>query len=103
VVERLDGRAVALRQAAVVRLLGPAERDALAAVCEGLGLVGSWWRVEVVADLFVLLAGARAMERRMARGASRTAALREAASALGVPFTTLRDHANKLVLQKGAP
>ena len=100
-VERLDGRAVALRQTAAVRLLLPAERDALTTLCDGLGLVSSWWNVRVVHDVFVLLAGQRAMERRMARGASRTAALRAAASELGLPYETLRDAVNGLLLQKG--
>ena len=100
-VERLDARAVQLRQRAVVALLVPAGRAALAAVVSGLGLVGSWWRVRVVHDVFVLLAGQRAMERRMARGASRTAALRQVAGELGLPYETLRDAVNGLLLAKG--
>jgi len=102
-VERLDRRAIGLRENAVVQLLTAAEREALAAVVSGLGLVGSWWRVRAVHDVFVLLAGQRALERRMARGASRTAALRAAASELGLPYTTLRRHVNGLLLEKGAP
>jgi len=102
-VERLDTRAVHLRQGAVVKGLTVAEREALAAVCTGLGLVGPWWRVRAVHDVFVLLAGQRAVERLTSNGASRTAALREAASELGVAYTTLRDAVNGLVLQKGAP
>jgi len=102
-VERLDSRAIALRQAAVVGVLAPAERDALMAVCTGLGLVGAWWKVRAVHDVFVVLAGQRRVEQVMAGGASRTAALRAAAADLGVPFTTLRRQVNGLLLEKGAP
>ena len=102
-VEPLDGRAIAVRQAAVLRVLTPAEREALAVIVDGLGLVSGWWKVRAVHDVFVLLAGQRAMERRMARGASRTAALRTAAGELGVAYTTLRDAVNGLLVQKGVP
>ncbi len=102
-VERLDARAVQLRQRAVVALLMPAERDALTAVVSGLGLVGSWWRVRAVHDVFVLLAGQRRMEQLMVAGASRTAALRQVAGELGVKGGTLRDAVNRLVLEKGVP
>jgi len=104
VIERLDGRAVQLRQRAVVALLMPAERDALAAVVSGLGLVGSWWRVRAVHDVFVLLAGQRRVEQLMARGESRTAALRQVAGELGMSrWETLRDMLNRLLAEKGAP
>ncbi len=103
VVERLDGRAVQLRQSAVVQLLTVAERDALAAVCSGLGLVGAWWRVRVVHDVFVLLAGERRLAQLVSTGLSRTAALQQAAGELGVPWGTLRDRLNALVLEKGVP
>jgi hypothetical protein len=102
-VERLDARAVALRQAAVIKLLTADEREALAAVCTGLGLVGSWWRVRAVHDVFVLLAGQRTVDRLTSGGASRTAALQEAGAALGVPWGTLRDRLNGLLLAKGVP
>jgi hypothetical protein len=102
-VERLDGRGVALRQAAVIQLLTPAERDALTTVVQGLGLVGSWWRVRVVHDVFVVLAGQREVERLTRSGMSRTAALQRAAGELGVPWGTLRDRVNALVLEKGVP
>ena len=102
-VERLDTRAVHLRQAAVVKGLTVAEREALAAVVGGLGVVGPWRRIKPVHDVFVLLAGQRAVERLTSHGVSRTAALREAAAELGVAYTTLRDAVNGLVLQKGSP
>jgi len=102
-VERPDARALHLRQAAVIRLLTPAEREALAAVVSGLGLVGAWWRVHVVHDGFVLLAGQRRVEQLMAGGLSRTPGLKQAAGELGVPWGTLRDRLNALVLEKGVP
>ena len=102
-VERLDARAVQLRQRAVVALLVPAERAALAAVVSGLGLVGAWWRVRAVHDLFVRLAGERRLAQLVSTGLSRTAALQQAAGELGVPWGTLRDRLNALVLEKGAP
>jgi len=102
VAERLDGRAVQLRQRAVVALLMPAEREALAAVVSGLGLVGSWWRVRAVHDVFVVLAAEHRLAALRASGASRTAAIRQAAGELGVAFETLRDRVNALVLDKGA-
>ena len=102
-IERLDGRAVQLRQSAVVQLLTPEERGALAAIASGLGLVGSWWRVRAVHDVFVLLAGQRRMEQLIVAGASRTAALRQVAGELGVKGGTLRDAVNRLVLEKGVP
>jgi len=102
-VERLDARAVQLRQRAVVALLMPAERDALTAVVSGLGLVGAWWNVRVVHDVFVLLAGQRRVDALTRTGMRRTPALRAAASELGLPYETLRDAVNGLVLQKGAP
>ena len=102
-IERLDGRAVQLRQSAVVQLLTPEERGALAAIASGLGLVGSWWRVRAVHDVFVLLAGQRRVEQLMAAGRSRTPALKQAAGELGVPWGTLRDRLSALVLEKGTP
>src|SRR5882672_8787962 len=59
VIERLDGRAVRLRENAVVQLLTPEEQRALAVIVSGLGLVSGWWRVRAVHDVFVLLAGQR--------------------------------------------
>ncbi len=103
VVEHLDARAVQLRQGAVVQLLTPAEREALAVVVRSLGLVGSWWRVRMVHDVFVLLAGKRRVEQLMAAGLSRTPGLKQAAAELGVPWGTLRDRLNALVLEKGVP
>ena len=102
-VERLDGRAIALRQAAVIRVLLPAERQALTAVVSGLGLVGSWWRVRVVHDVFVLLAGERRLVQLMSTGLSRKRGMEQAAAELGVAYETLRDALNRLVLQKGVP
>src|SRR5207253_1321650 len=101
-VERLDARAVQLRQRAVVALLVPAERAALAAVVSGLGLVGSWWRVRVVRELFVVLAAEHRLADLVASGASRTSGLRQAASELGVKFETLRDRVNAVLLDRGA-
>ena len=102
-VEHLDARAVHLRQAAVIRLLGPAERDALAAVVSGLGLVGSWWRVRAVHDVFLLLAATRRVDTLIRGGVSRTRGMEQAAAELGVAYETLRDALNRLVLQKGSP
>jgi len=102
-VERLDARAVQLRQRAVVQVLTSEERYALAVIVSGLGLVSSWWNVRAVHDVFVLLAGQRRVEQLISAGLSRTPGLKQAAAELGVPWGTLRDRLNALVLEKGVP
>ncbi len=103
VVERLDARAVQLRQGAVVQVLTSEERHALAVIVSGLGLVSSWWNVRVVHDVFVLLAGERRLAQLMSTGLSRTRGMEQAAAELGVAYETLRGALNRLVLQKGVP
>ncbi len=102
-IERLDGRAIALRQAAVVALLTAEERRALTVLVTSLGLVSHWWGCRAVRETFLLVVGEREVGRRVAAGASRTAALRMVAGELGVKARTLRDAVNRLLLEKGTP
>ena len=92
-----------LRQSAVVQLLNPEERRALAVIVSGLGLVSGWWRVRAVHDVFVLLAGQRRVDVLMRTGVSRKHGMEQAAAELGVAYETLRAALNRLVLQKGTP